>query len=134
MIEALAAAIVIGTAPVELASPDDCAIIVAIGKGRLDWGASPPKYAFFPDWPQGAGVYRESCPWRSLGVAEPVIGTPASPNGFYVGRPAYDAGRTHATATLALSVRPSFLETFDCELEKRDGAWRLIACRTLAIT
>ena len=137
MIETLAALILAATAPVpvELASPDDCAIIVAIGKDRVGWGQAPPKTALYVDQPSDdGGVYREACPWKRYGVADPVIGTDASPGGFTVSRPTYDASRTHATASLTITVNPRFIDLWACRLVKRGGHWRLIACEEQAIT
>jgi hypothetical protein len=69
--------------PVERASAEDCAIIVEIGKAKMNWGATPPEFAFYPEF-DGAevGTYLEDCPWKDLGVADPLIGTPTSEKAF----------------------------------------------------
>ncbi|HEY2071599.1 MAG TPA: hypothetical protein VGG48_18710 [Rhizomicrobium sp.] len=126
--------------PVERASPDDCAIFVAVGKAQLNWGAAPPGYDFFPalDGKDG-GTYLEECPWKQLGVADPVIGSPASTSGFYFMRPVYSGDE--ATMDYSVSMRPPagqqgrvFLEDQSCTLTKSGGEWRVVSCQMTIIT
>jgi hypothetical protein len=126
---------------VERASADDCAVIVEIGKARLNWGATPPKYDFFPEFDRvGGGVYREICPWKKLGVAKPRLGTPNSEKSFFITRPEYSGARASATLQIALTKTvdgkkmPPFLMTETCTLEKPDGRWQLVECKLKAIT
>jgi len=120
------------SAAAPLSSPDDCAIAVEIGRAELEWGAAPPKPAYFPD--PDPGGYHLRCDWRALGVAAPAIGTAQSPSGFSLTAPAYDVFRTHATVELSRFMRPSFAQIEECKLEKRAGRWKLLGCRTKTIT
>lgn len=44
--------------PVERASADDCAIIVAVGRNRMNWGTAPPDYAYYREFDRdGGGTY-----------------------------------------------------------------------------
>jgi hypothetical protein len=132
-------------APVEQASTDDCAIIVAVGKAQLKWGArSPPAYAFYPEWDRdGGGVYVETCPWKALGVAPPVIGTPESESGFSITRPEYDVPRQQAWVDIQIfmskrlpdgKAAPPFLQTMSCSLARHGDRWRIVKCDPTAIT
>jgi len=59
--------------PVERASADDCAIIIEVGKNKMNWGAAPPDYAYYREFDRdGGGTYLEDCSWRQFGVAEPL--------------------------------------------------------------
>ena len=132
MIAILAAAVLSGAAAAPMSSSDDCAIAVEIGKAELDWGAAPPKPAYFPD--PDPGGFHLRCDWRALGVAPPAIGTAQSPSGFSLSAPAYDVLRSHATVDLSRFMRPSFAQVEECKLEKRGGRWKLLGCRTKVIT
>jgi hypothetical protein len=123
---------------VERASTDDCAVLVAIGKSELKWGAKPPAAALLASFsmPSGA-IYRQECSWRKLGVAAPVIGDSRAAMVFFVTRPTY-AGR-RATAYFQYAVAPvrlpdgsllsPFLERELCSLEKQPAGWHLLGCR-----
>lgn len=137
--------------PVAHASADDCAIIVEIGKAKMEWGNKAPIPDFFPTFDnEGGETYIEDCVWKDFGVADPVIGTPNSPQAFYISRPEYSG--TNATAELNQAVRPAprpygsgavpgpdgssvapFMERDRCTLEKVAGRWRIVACKMLAI-
>lgn len=137
MLELLAALLIANpsTPRIELASPDDCAVIVAVGKARMGWGEKPPASGFYPDSSlPGGGVYREACPWKRLGVADPVLGTAATPQGFAISRPVFDSSRTHAIASLETTAKPRFAEVQTCRLEKAAGQWRVISCDVTLIT
>ena len=137
MLELLAALLVANPAAprAELASPDECAVIVAVGRARMGWGDKPPASGFHPDAPlPGGGVYREACPWRQLGVADPVLATAATPQGFAISRPVFDAARTHATVDLETTAKPRFAEVQTCKLEKTAGRWRVVSCDVTLIT
>jgi hypothetical protein len=146
------AAVILAAAParpaapkLERASAEDCAVILAIGRAQLAWSATrPPAFAFFPELEQdGGGRYVESCPWKAMGAAPPTLGDQQSGNGFWISRPVYDRGRAGASADLTRSITPmdnqgepmrGFLETRACTLEKRAGRWRLLDCRTVALS
>ncbi|MGH6889236.1 MAG: hypothetical protein ACREHF_08580 [Rhizomicrobium sp.] len=126
------------TMRVERASADDCAILVAIGKSELKWGAKPPAAAFLPEFSMpGGGTYRQGCSWNELGVAPPTIGDSRSPMAFFITRPTYAGPRATAyfqytVAALRLpdgSLLPPFLERERCSLEKRAGEWHLLSCK-----
>ena len=128
--------------PVERASADDCAIFVEIGKAEVQWGATAPRYDFFPQFDRkGGGTYLEECPWSTLGVAAPTIGGPQSLAGFYITRPVYSG--TGASADLHIRLRSAprpdgsrpapYLKDERCTLERRDARWRLVECRTTAV-
>jgi hypothetical protein len=90
--------------PVERASADDCAIFVEIGEAELQWGATAPRYDFFPQFDRkGGGTYLEECPWSTLGVAAPTIGGPQSHAGFFISRPVYSG--TGVSAKLHIALR-----------------------------
>jgi hypothetical protein len=134
---------------VEHASADDCAVIIEIGKAKMNWGFHPPEFDFFDTFAKkDSGAYHEDCHWSDFGVASPVIGTPNSKKGFYVSRPVYSGAQASAVIEWTIlpenantSVGPDgqrgnspFIERDTCTLEKRDGRWHLIQCRLDVIT
>jgi hypothetical protein len=133
-----------GPAAIEHASADDCAIIAEIGKSELHWSATnAPQASFYPGFqtPDG-GTYLEDCPWKNLGLAEPQIGAPNSPMGFFITRPVYSGAG--ANAYYQYSVGPvaapngkkisPFVEQELCTLEKDANGWHLVRCKMTAIT
>lgn len=127
--------------PVERASADDCAVIVEVGKTQLNWGATPPGYDFFPEFDRdGGGIYREECPWKELGVAEPKLGNASSEKSFFITRPAYSGTRASVMLQIAMTrtvdgkKKPPFLKADACTLEKRDGRWQLVECKLKIIS
>jgi hypothetical protein len=85
--------------PVERASAEDCAIIGEIGKAKMNWGATPPEFASYPEFNRAGGrTYLEDCPWEDLGVADPLIETPTSKKAFFISRPVYSG--MHASADI----------------------------------
>ena len=129
--------------PIERTSADDCAIIVEIGKAEMNWGMTAPSYAFYPAFNvPGGGIYLEDCPWKKLGVAEPVIGTSASAHGFFITRPVYTGDRASSTIQESISPPPEingrkispFVAQKNCTLKKQGGRWRLIECSMGVIT
>jgi hypothetical protein len=129
---------------VEHASADDCAIIGEIGKSEVEWSAtSAPQAFFYPRFETPAGgTYIEDCPWKKLGLAEPRIGTPASPMAFFITRPAYSS--TGASAYFQYSVGPvptgngkkiaPFIKEELCTLDKRAEGWHLIHCEMTVVS
>ena len=129
---------------VEHASADDCAIIAEIGKSELHWSVTnAPQASFYASFETpGGGSYLEDCEWEKLGLAPPLIGTPNSPMGFFITRPAYSA--TGASAYFQYSVAPvsapdgsklsPFIEQELCTLEKHAEGWHLVRCKMTAIT
>ena len=126
--------------PVEHASADDCAIIVAIGRAQLGWNErTPPSQDFYPEWDsEKGGTYIQDCPWRDHGVAPPHIGGNASAASFSIARPRYDRARSTATAelTVALSAegRPPFVSAEQCTARRQGRRWVVVGCRQTAIT
>jgi hypothetical protein len=130
--------------PVQHASADDCAIIAEIGKSELHWNAANAPEAYF--YPRlgtaGGALYLEDCIWKKLGLADPMIGTPNSPIGFFITRPVYTA--TGASAYFQYSVATvsapngkaiaPYVEEELCTLEKDAVGWHLIRCKLMAIT
>jgi hypothetical protein len=137
---ALAAALAADLPPVERASADDCAVIVAIGRAELGWSdRSPPDPDFFGEYDRpGGGTYMQACDWRRFGVLAPRVGGPPSQRGFSISRPNYAGGK--ATATLDVFVRAQnqtlapFRMQKHCEVTRRGRAWVLVACRQGLIT
>ncbi len=131
-------------ATVEHASADDCAIIAEIGKAELHWSAAnAPEAPLYPVFATpGGGTYLEDCPWKKLDLAEPSIGTQASPIGFFVTRPVYSTAG--ASAWFQYSVGPvataggkqiaPFIEQELCVLDRHADGWHLIRCKMTAIT
>ena len=129
--------------PVERASADDCAIIVELGRKKLNWGAAPPKAAFYAEWPrEGGGTYLEACPWKALGVAEPVAPAQNRNSSFWIKRPVYQ-GRTATAATAVYeyaiqppdgSNRSPFVQRQTCSFAKDGQGWLLMECKTDFIT
>jgi hypothetical protein len=128
--------------PVERASTDDCAIIVEVGKRKMDWGATPPDFAFYPEFDRdGGGTYLEDCPWKQLGVAEPLTKAQKPDKGFFITRPRYSG--TSATVELQLYISaqgsdgkrlPPYLRSETCSLEKQENRWQLRECKLKAVT
>jgi hypothetical protein len=128
--------------PVERASPDDCAIFVEIGKSIMNWGANPPDYAFEPEWDRdGGGTYLEECPWKELGVAEPLTKAQQPAASFFIRRPNYSGAGATVDLEFSISGRivdgkktPPFIESQTCALEKKDDRWHIVECRLKFIT
>jgi hypothetical protein len=130
-------------APVEHASAEDCAVIAAIGKSELHWSATnAPNAHFYPKFETpDHRTYLEDCPWKKLGVAEPLIGKPGSPMGFFVTRPIYfDSGakawfqyNVAAVGTANGKNIPPFVERELCTLEKDADGWHLTRCKLSVI-
>lgn len=127
---------------IELASADDCAILVAVGKSELKWGAKPPAAAMLPDFPTtGGGTYREVCAWKELGVAAPIVGDAHSPIAFFVSRPIYSGKSAtaffhYSVASVRLpdgAILPPFFERERCSLEKQADGWHLAGCKLTGI-
>jgi hypothetical protein len=128
--------------PVERASADDCAIIVAVGKNRMNWGAAPPNYAYYREFDSdGGGTYLEDCSWQQLGVAEPLTKVQQPEKGFSITRPRY----TGASATVELQIfiseqivdgkrTPPFISVETCSLERQGGRWQFRECNLRLIT
>jgi hypothetical protein len=139
MLAAVAAQAALGSPEIIHASADDCAVIVAIGRSQVQWGEHGPNEPFFVDGalPDGAD-FREDCPWRSLGVGDPV---PARQGalGFAIDRPIYGADGKSATAALSFTafskknVTP-FASVETCSLVKQGGGWTLVKCVQNLIT
>lgn len=127
-------------APVAHASADDCEVIVAVGKSKLNWGAAPPAQAFFPESNrQDGSPWVADCAWKKFGVADPVIGTPDSPSGFSLSPPVYD-GDTASVDFQTFVAPPKgqhyapFMSIDTCKMERRFRHWRLIECSLKLIT
>jgi hypothetical protein len=128
--------------PVERASADDCAIIVEVGKSRMNWGVAPPDSAFYPEFDrEGGGTYLEDCAWKKFGVAEPLTEAQKPGKGFFITRPRY----TGTTATVDLQYfisgpivdgkqLPPFISVETCSLEKQGDRWQLRECKLKLIT
>jgi hypothetical protein len=121
-------------APIVLhASADDCEIVAAIGKEKLNWGAKPPTAVFYSvhEGPRGS-QYIQDCDWKKLGVAVPLTDPSASQGGFHVSRPEYrgDLAKTYYSFTIAPTPfqTRAFASYEKCALEKRAGHWRLLRC------
>jgi hypothetical protein len=122
---------------VERASADDCAILVEVGKNQMNWGVIPPDFAFYSEFDRdGGGTYVEDCPWKELGVAEPLRPSQQTEKDFFITRPAYRGDE--ATVSLQYSIsgrivdgkktRP-FIRRNKCTLEKKDVHWKLVVCK-----
>jgi hypothetical protein len=128
--------------PVERASADDCAIFVEVGRHEMNWGAKPPDYAFEPEWDRaGGGTYLEECPWKELGVAEPLTRAQQPEKSFFITRPNYSGAGATVKLEFSISGRivdgkktPPFIMSQKCTLEKNDGRWHLAGCEMTAIT
>jgi hypothetical protein len=128
--------------PLKRASADDCVIIVEIGKSAMGWGATAPDYAFYPEFArEGGGTYLEECPWKQLGVAEPLTKAQQPKKGFFITRPRYEGAK--ATAELEVYISgpvidgkqmPPFLSLEICSLEKQRDRWQLLECKLKVIT
>jgi hypothetical protein len=128
--------------PVERASADDCAIFVEVGKRVMNWGAKPPDYAFEPEWDRdGGGTYLEECPWKELGVAEPLTKAQQAEKSFFITRPKYSGAEATVDVEFSISGRivdgkktPPFIESDTCTLEKKDDGWHVVECKLKFIT
>jgi len=128
--------------PVERASADDCAIIIEVGKNKMNWGAAPPDYAYYREFDRdGGGTYLEDCSWRQFGVAEPLTRAQQPVKAFSITRPRY----TGASATVDLQIfisgqivagkrTPPFISVEICDLEKHGDRWQFRKCKLRLIT
>ncbi len=123
----------------EQASLEDCAIIAVVGRSELGWGSEASFYDFFPQYDlDGGGIYYESCPWRTMGVAPPPLGTRQSPRASSISRPRYDTFRTVAYVDVTVMVQAKlatdgqtmlpFKSVQSCGLRKRTDGWRIFRC------
>jgi hypothetical protein len=128
--------------PVERASADDCAIFVEVGKRKMDWGAKAPDFAFYSEFDRvGGGTYLEDCPWKALGVAEPLTHAQQPEKSFFITRPDYSGAGATVDLEYSLSGRivdgermPPFIMSQKCRLEKNDDRWHLVECEMKFIT
>jgi hypothetical protein len=128
--------------PVERASADDCAIFVEVGKSRMNWGVKPPDFAFEPEWDRaGGGTYLEECPWKELGVAEPLTRAQQPEKSFFITRPHYSGSGATVDLEFSISGRivdgkktPPFIKSETCALEENDDRWHLLECTLKFIT
>jgi hypothetical protein len=128
--------------PVERASADDCAVIVEVGKSKMDWGAAPPDFAFYSEFDrEGGGTYLEDCAWKQFGVAEPLTKAQKPGKGFFITRPRYSG--TTATVDLQYFISgpvrdgrelPPYMRLETCSLEKQDDRWQLRECKLKAVS
>ena len=122
--------------PVERASADDCAILVEVGKNQMNWGVVAPDFAFYPEFDRaGGGTYLQDCPWKALGVAEPLRPSQQPERSFFITRPAYKG--EEATVSLQYSISgkivdgrrtPPFIRRSKCTLEKKGDRWQITIC------
>jgi hypothetical protein len=128
--------------PVERASADDCAIFAEVGKNRMNWGATAPDYAFYSEFDRaGGGTYLEDCPWKQLGLAEPLPPAQQTEKSFFMTRPSYSGDE--ATLDLQFSISgkivdgtktPPFIRLETCTVAKKDDHWRFVACKLKMVT
>jgi hypothetical protein len=139
---AMIAAMSGGSEPkIEIASPIDCAVVVAIGKSQVAWGQRGPNQPFIDEGPLLDGtVYRQICDWRSLGVGAPTILKPGQTGPrFAIEKPIYSQNGTIAEADLNLASwngpgTAPFASIQHCTIKKKGGAWRLLKCEQGPIT
>ena len=139
---AILAELAAATAPkVELASPSDCAILVAVGRSEVAWGTAGPNQPFVDEGPLPDGtIYRQACDWKGLGVGAPriVVAWQVGPS-FAVDKPTYaNGGRTARVDVSFISwAGPGtapFVSIRNCTLRKAVDRWRLLQCKPGAIT
>jgi hypothetical protein len=110
----------------------------------LRWGAAPPAAAFYPEWPgAGGGTYLEECPWKQMGVAEPLAPSQNQNESFFITRPIYSGSKpTTAKVSFEYSIardpaapqRGPFIHRQTSSFEKREQGWLLLECKTDIIT
>jgi hypothetical protein len=124
-----------------LASSDDCAIVVAVGRAEVAWGPKGPNQPFVESGPLPDGrSYRQACDWTTLGVGAPSLVTSGQlgPR-FAVDRPTYSRDRKAARADLTFVVwsgpgAAPFVSVRHCRLRAVRGVWRLLRCEAGPIT
>jgi hypothetical protein len=142
LIYAMAAVAVAGSEPkIEMASPTDCAVLVAIGKSQAGWGQDGPDQPFVDEGPlQDGTVYRQACDWPALGVGAPTILKPGQTGPrFAIDKPVYSKNGAVAEADInfvswAGGNSPPFISIQHCTLRKRAKGWRLVKCDQGPIT
>ena len=118
------------------ASAEDCAVIAAVGKARLGWGAHAPEYLL------GRNSFGQDCDWAHLGIVGPSVAA-ASDSPFYQGlrssfsRVSYGPdGQASIDYGVGGNAGPSnyFAAGYSCTLSRKAGPWQLIACKMRYIT
>jgi hypothetical protein len=128
----LAANLIATPAHIEHASPEDCAIIAAVGEAVLGWGKGPAEPVVIDVQDSDTNItYREDCHWRDLGVVAPTVATPHSPSAYTIFRPQLGSGRLTALVTIAseLDRKGKFgpaVAMERCNLVKENGRWRVV--------
>ena len=94
----------------------------------MNWGLKAPDSAFYSEYDRtGGGTYVEDCPWKELGVAEPLRPSQQTEKSFFITRPAYRDDEASVSIEYAISgrvvdgqkTRP-FIRRGKCTLEKKD--------------
>lgn len=130
-------AVLAGSSPdPELASPMDCAVLVAIGKAQANWGSEGAGLPFVDTGPLPDGrIYKQVCDWAGLGVSTPKIIDPAAPGPrFAVSKPVYAGQGRQATADFSYFSweGPGSRAIFSiktCRLKQENGTWRVEVCQ-----
>jgi hypothetical protein len=112
-------------------------MFVEVGKNQLNWGATPPDFAFYSEFDRdGGGTYVEDCPWKELGVADPLSPSQQIEKDFFITRPAYTGDEATVRLQYSISGRivdgkktPPFIRRDRCTLEKKDDHWHLVVCK-----
>jgi|SRR6185312_173627 hypothetical protein len=112
------------------ASADDCAVIAAVGKAKLGWGAHAPGYLL------NRNSFGQDCNWARLGIVGPSV-APASDSPFYQGlRTSFSrvSYRPDGVASVEYGVSGNasqssyFSAGYICTAARKAGRWTLIEC------
>jgi len=81
----------------------------------------------------------EECPWKQMGVAEPLAPSQNQNESFFITRPIYSGSKpTTAKVSFEYSIardpaapqRGPFIHRQTCSFEKREPGWLLLECKT----
>jgi hypothetical protein len=118
------------------ASAEDCAVIAAIGKAKLGWGAHAPENLL------SRGSFGQDCDWARQGIVGPSV-APASDSPYYQGLRSSFSRVSYGPGGLASidygvggNAGPSnyFSAGYRCTLSRKAGRWELIECKMRYIT
>jgi hypothetical protein len=117
-------------------SAEDCAVIAAVGKAKLGWGAQVPEYQLSRD------SFGQDCDWARLGIVGPSVAA-ASDSPYFQGLRVSFSRASYGPESLASidygvggNAAPSnyFAAGYRCTLIRKASRWELVACKMRYIT
>lgn len=124
-------------------NPEDCKLMVVLGRELLHWDQQKPDPSMFAIFylPAKGGGYVEQCPWRELGVSPLPLGEPNLHHAQFFAAPRYapdglSASVNFITKSVTTDQTGTPLgmrtEIQECKLTKSGQDWRFGSCQAVA--